>query len=142
MNAALVGGVAKAISGTLLVLGAAGAFGQSLPDPTRPPDALNTLNAADKQEPVGAQAGPVLQSVLVSPQRKLVVISGQTVKLGGKYENARVVKISETEVVLRTGKDTRTLKLFPQIEKQSVSAQPRSKPVTGQQNRQQDKQGR
>jgi len=127
MNAALVRALVKAVPAALLVLGAAGAFGQSLPDPTRPPDALNALNAANKQEPAGAQSGPVLQSVLVSPRRKLAVISGQTVKLGGEYENARVVKISETEVVLRNGKDTRTLKLFPQAEKQSVSGQPRGK---------------
>ena len=93
-----------------------------LPDPTRPPDAVL---APDKAEQSAAPQGPVLQSVLIGPARKVAVISGQTVMLGQMYADARVVRITETEVVLSSASGTRTLKLFPQVEKQPVSGRAR-----------------
>ena len=90
---------------------------ESLSDPTRPPDAAYNVSARSEAPP----AGPVLQSVLVSPKRKIAVISGSQVALGGKYGDFRVVKITEAEVVLHNGKDTQILKLFPQVEKHVVS---------------------
>jgi hypothetical protein len=55
--------------------------------------------------------------VLLSPRRKIAVINGVTVPLGGMVGEARLVKITETEVVLKTGNETEVLKLFPGIEK-------------------------
>ena len=89
------------------------ASAESLPDPTRPPDALSVTGA----DYAGGQTGPVLQSVLIGPRRAEAIINGQLVRVGDKFGEARVVQISESEVVLRTGKDVRKLKLFPGIEK-------------------------
>lgn len=110
-----------AISGFLLCLPLVHA--QDLPDPTRPPAAMDT-----RPEPAaGTQAGgPMLQSVLISPTRKAAIISGRTVALGEKFGDARVVKITETEVVLRNGKEMQTLKLFPDIEKRPEASRTRT----------------
>lgn len=66
-----------------------------------------------------AAKGPVLQSVLISARRKSAIIGGQVVGLGEKYGEARVVKITESEVVLKTGTVTEILRLFPDVEKRS-----------------------
>lgn len=87
---------------------------QNLPDPTRPPDALAT---ARSENAVAPAAGPVLQSVLISPGRRVAIINGQTVKLNDIVGDARVSKITEGSVVLRSGNAIQTLKLFPEIEK-------------------------
>lgn len=83
---------------------------QALTDPTRPPT-----------EPLPADAGgvpvdtskPQLQSILISPNRRLAIIDGQTVALGGHFGDARLVSISETAVVLKRGDKTETLRLVP-----------------------------
>jgi MSHA biogenesis protein MshK len=94
------------------------AYAESLQDPTRPPDSLTTGLAGNA---VAQPSGPVLQSVLISPARKVAVISGQTVKLGEKYGKSVVVGISENEVVLQNGKELQTLKLYPNIHKRLTS---------------------
>ncbi|MGH8807222.1 MAG: MSHA biogenesis protein MshK [Noviherbaspirillum sp.] len=81
-------------------------------DPTRPPAIFG--NAGEGE---AANSAPVLQSVIISPGRRLAIINGKTVKVGDKYGDAQVVKITESDAVLRTGKDLQTLKLFPTIEK-------------------------
>lgn len=81
-------------------------------DPTRPPGAL----AATSGDAV-ASGGPVLQSVMLSPGRKMAMISGEVVVLGGRYGSARLVKLSESEAVLKDGAETTVLKLFPLVEK-------------------------
>ena len=52
-----------------------------------------------------------------SSGRKLAVIDGLTVPLGGMVGGARLVRITETEVSLKTGNETEVLKLFPGIDK-------------------------
>lgn len=81
-------------------------------DPTRPPD---SIGAARGELAASPAAGPVLQSVLISPGRKMAIISGQTVRLNGKFGDARLVHIGEAEVILRNGKTEQTLKLFPDM---------------------------
>jgi MSHA biogenesis protein MshK len=84
---------------------------ENLPDPTRPPTGLGAY-------PNGApDAGPVLQSVLISATRRIAIISGKTVKIGDKYGDAQVLSITPNEVVLRSGKDKQTLKLYPSLYK-------------------------
>jgi MSHA biogenesis protein MshK len=94
------------------------ACAQSLADPTRPPA------ASAEQDGDAAPAGKQLQSVLFSRGRKLAVIDGTMVPLGGTYGEARVVKITESEVVLKQGEETETLKLFPGVDKQAVKRAP------------------
>lgn len=93
-------------------------------DPTRPPASIGKAEQGNVTPEV---AGIVLQSVLISSGRRVAVISGQNVKLGEKFGDARVVKITESEVVLKNGKDTQILKLFPDIEKRRVSTKSRAK---------------
>ena len=97
------------------VLGAV-AFGADaqlppLADPTRPPSV--SAEGAAPGEPVG----PQLQSILISPARRVAVINGQPVALGQKFGEATVVRISETAVVLKTAEGMETLKLYPAAEK-------------------------
>jgi len=100
------------VGGWLCALACAAAAAQTLPDPTRPPASLTQPSevAADTD-------GPVLQSILVSPQRRVAVISGRTVQEGDTIGNARVVRITDTQVFLRSGNETRVLRLYPEIRK-------------------------
>ncbi len=102
---------------TLLCLGlmtAGVAAAQVLTDPTRPPG-----GQAESAESVGS-GGPVLQSVMLSPSRKIAVISGEMVALGGRYGSSKLVRLSETEAVLRNGADVTVLRLYPLVEKRAV----------------------
>jgi MSHA biogenesis protein MshK len=90
--------------------------GEQLTDPTRPPDQIGYVPSE------AAPAGPSLQSVLISPQRRVAIISGKTVKVGDKFGSAHVVSITESEVVLRNGKEMQTLKLFPDVQKRLTSS--------------------
>lgn len=94
-----------------------------LHDPTRPPTFVFT-----PQEREIVNVGPVLQSIAFASGRRTAVISGQTVKTGSKIGEAKVVRINETEVVLKTGNSLQTLKLFPDVEKHSVTNIRRHKP--------------
>jgi MSHA biogenesis protein MshK len=86
-----------------------------LNDPTRPP-----MVSAETAEASAANAGSRLQSILISGSRRLAVIDGVTVPLGGKVDGATVVAIAETEVKLRRGEEVETLKLYPNIERAAV----------------------
>ncbi len=92
-----------------IVLAVGGAGAETLPDPTRPP-------FGEETDSVPATI-PVLQSVMLSATRKAAMISGQTVVLGEKFGDARLVKLTAGEAVLRTGEDFLVLKLFPDVEK-------------------------
>ncbi|MGS0743386.1 MSHA biogenesis protein MshK [Glaciimonas sp. GG7] len=90
---------------------------QTMLDPTQPPDAIR-MQQGDLSF---ADAGPVLQSILNSPGRKVAIISGQTVELHQKFGDFRLIHIGETDVVLQNGKSTQTIKLYPAIQKKSGS---------------------
>lgn len=89
---------------------------QALADPTRPPD------TATAETTTGSQSAPAsrLQSVLVSSGRKIAVIDGTPYRLGEKVGEARVVRITETEVVLKSGSQSETLRMLPAVEKKPV----------------------
>lgn len=88
---------------------------QVLNDPMRPPTAVYAA-PGDKT----AAAGPLLQSVMITPSERSAIIGGERVKLGGKYGEARVIKITESEVVLRSAGGIETLKMYPDIEMNPV----------------------
>lgn len=92
--------------------GAAAAQNATLADPTRPPNAI----AGGPGAPA-VRSGPQLQSVLISPTRRIAVISGHTVALGGKYGKATVASIIEGAVLLRYPDRRKTLRLIPSAEK-------------------------
>jgi MSHA biogenesis protein MshK len=89
---------------------ASGAFAQVLQDPTRPPSASPSVQDTKSES-------SRLQSVLISPGRKLAVIDGRTVTLGERVGDARVVAIAPAQVILQRGAEYQTLKLHPGIEK-------------------------
>ena len=91
------------------------ASAQGLSDPTRPPG-----GQSETAEAVGP-GGPVLQSVMLSPSRKVAVISGEMVVLGGRYGSSKLVRLTETEAVLKNGADVTVLRLHPLVEKRDVS---------------------
>lgn len=93
--------------------GAAGAQ-PKLADPTRPPN----VTAVPGGEGVAEAPPPAqLQSVLISRGRKIALINGAAVPLGGRVGEATLVKISETEVTLRRGDELEVLKLHAGVEK-------------------------
>lgn len=93
-----------------------GCVAQAAPfaDPTQPPV------ARDAGE--GLMPGPRIESILIAPDRRLAVISGQQVTIGSRVGSAVVVRITETEVLLRGAEGDRTLKLFPELARQSAAA--------------------
>jgi hypothetical protein len=89
-----------------LGLAAEQAAAQALVDPTRPSD------VAEIDAPTVSR-GPLLQSVLISTERRYAVIDGQQVGLGARIGAARIVRITESEVTLEGASGRTTLKLFP-----------------------------
>ena len=73
------------------------AHADGLKDPTQPPASLS----AETTHENGQATGPVLQSVMLGSQYRAAIINGQKVMLGGKYENATLIRINEREAVLR-----------------------------------------
>jgi MSHA biogenesis protein MshK len=64
-------------------------------------------------------APPRLQSVLLSPHRRVAVIDGRTVELGGEVGGAMLVQIAETHVTLRSGSELKILELQPRAVRMS-----------------------
>jgi MSHA biogenesis protein MshK len=83
----------------------------ALADPTRPPV------VASEEGTAAPVLSTQLQAILISRGRKLAVINGQTVPLGGRVGEGRVERITETEVTVRTGEQVEVLRLLPGIEK-------------------------
>ncbi len=101
-----------------IFVGGQGAWAQTFVDPTRPPVSLGTSAVS---EAAASAAALELQSVLISPTRKVAIINGQSVTVGEKVGESEVIMIGENEVVLRNGRDVQVLKLFPAVQKR-VSA--------------------
>jgi len=91
---------------------------QALADPTQPPAGL-----AVEAPVIEGASSPVqkLQSVIISPTRKAAIINGVVVELGGKYGDAVLTKVAEDEVVLVSDGSEQVLKLYPAVEKVSVT---------------------
>lgn len=95
-----------------------GLAAEALPDPTRPPASLGPLAPGYGEEPEKEPPPlPVLQSVILSAARKVAIIGGQPVRLGGKFGEARLVRLTPNEAVLRSAEGVQVLKLFPEAEK-------------------------
>jgi len=92
-------------------------------DPTRSPtDIAQGMDGA-------VDAAPVLQSVMMSSGRKMAVISGQTVKIGEKVGEAKLLRLNDHEAVLRNPDGTtQTLQMHPAVEKKII-AQPQEVPA-------------
>lgn len=79
------------------------------PDPTRPAGAVSGTAAAERG----------VQVVIVRSRGKksAAVINGQYVEVGDKVDGRRVLKITESEVVLKGDSGREAVKITPAIEK-------------------------
>lgn len=79
-----------------------------VPDPTRPPVG---------QDPADGAAAPVnsgIQTVILRPGGKsAAVINGQYLRVGDKFGDKRVLKISESEVILKGKADAKCSRSCP-----------------------------
>lgn len=91
-----------------LLAGPALAQGPSaaLVDPTRPDGGASYV-----------PAGPVLQSTMVSPGRKLAIISGRVVVIGENVGRAIVTDIRPYEVTLTQGGRETHLRVVPRLDR-------------------------
>lgn len=89
---------------------------QGLPDPTRPPVGVNATVQIE------LPSGPTLQLIRTLEGKRIAIISGQTVKVGTKFGDAKVMRIDEDRVVLRGPDGVQTLKLFPEVEKSPAAS--------------------
>lgn len=104
-----------------VLLWAACACAQGVPDPTMPPP--EAQQAMGMSAPPPADKAPQLQSVLVgSNGRQVAVIDGQTVRRGEKFNGALLVKVDKNHAVLRRGARTQVLTLYPDSAAHNASA--------------------
>lgn len=124
--------VSKILCGALLLAACPlAALAEDLPDPTRPP--LSVSGPVQAADAVPQQTG--LSSVIISKTRRAAIIDGQTIELGGKYGDARLIAVNEGGVVLRDEQGRKTLTMFPGVEKTEKKVKKRkpqaAKSVTG-----------
>lgn len=98
------------------------ASAQNLPDPTRPPASLAIEEAKDApsaDEKAAAPAG--FQTVILRKGKKPVaIINGESVELGGKLGDARLVKLTDSEAVLQGESGKEVFHLTPGIERKNI----------------------
>jgi MSHA biogenesis protein MshK len=88
-------------------------------DPTRPPAAW--LAPVAEAQPGEDSGGLRLQSVLMRQgARPVAVIGGQTVALGGRVGEAKLIRLNEREAVLQGADGVTHLYLTPDVEKQMI----------------------
>ena len=91
-------------------------------DPTRPPAGFDTGVAEGDAADSGG--GITLQSVMISPTGRAAIINGVMVRQGEKYGDAVLVRVAESEVVLKSGSESQVLKLYPGVEKRAAAQAP------------------
>lgn len=113
------------MTGYLVACGAAHAqtAGRILVDPMRPANMAEAAPAAGR----GAGAsGTGVQIVLTSPERKLALIDGKVVPLGGDARGGTLVGLSESGAVLNKDGSRDVLLMHPAIDKRPPSSAPRN----------------
>lgn len=109
---------AAAVAALAAVASLAGA--QALIDPTRPPAAMEPTPASAGAGNAAGIAASGFQAVILRQGHKPVaVINGVMVELGGKLNDATLVKLSESEAVLQGPSGKEVLQLTPAAEKLS-----------------------
>jgi MSHA biogenesis protein MshK len=105
---------APRLFGVLLALALAPVRAETLSDPTQPLG----VSAAPARRGAAEPTGPVLQSTLISPERKTAMISGRRVSIGDQFDGAVVTEITPYEVRMsRSGRET-SLRLLPKLAKE------------------------
>lgn len=78
---------------------------ESLRDPTEPPQPTRA------PQPAQPQLDLSLDSILISDNRRVAVINGQSASTGDSVDNARVRRIEADRVLVEINGTTRTLRL-------------------------------
>jgi MSHA biogenesis protein MshK len=120
MDDGMSGRMAFAPGGLILLSVATASAAQALGDPTVPPYAYGVAVSASG----GAASGPALQSILLSPVRRLAVIDGRMVRIGDRVGGALVVAIEIDSVKLRRGDGISVMKLLPDVGKDRTRTLP------------------
>lgn len=89
----------------------AGAVAENLRDPTRPAIHRGSPGVAEPVRP----AAWVLQSVLISPERRYAIINGEVVSPGESIGGAQLLGVTEGRATLRTPEGVKTVELFPDV---------------------------
>lgn len=103
-----------------------------VPDPMRP---AADATAQDSAGGVVASTEAGVQTVILRPGGKsAAVINGQYVEVGGKVGDKRVLKISESEIVLKGESGREVIKVMPAVQKvparKTAAADRRTKGIT------------
>ena len=98
----------------IALLGATSVQAAPFADPFRPPRQLEPA----RPEPA-VNAASRLESLLIAPDRRVAVIDGQQYREGERFGDGRVLRISETEVVIRHADRDVRLTLFPDSAKRT-----------------------
>lgn len=128
MAASLMGTLMKYSASSvfmLLCVAPLAAWGQVLPDPTRPPQEIS--EAAPKTGIAVTPQVRGLQTVIISPAHCAAIIDGKTVELGAKHGAERLIEVSEQGVVLQGEHGRRALTLFPAVAMKITEALPLNK---------------
>ena len=94
----------------MVMMAAMPSMAATLPDPT----ALPAVSSATGE---GQRSVSLLTAIKVRGKQKTAIIDGQEFALGDRYQDARLVRISENEIELRRGREITVLKLYPQVDK-------------------------
>lgn len=119
------------LTAVFCLLPSAFCYAEELPDPTRPPASIAASIAApvaaSSVEAAPALAPAGLQSIIISKTRRAAIIGGETVELGGKYGDAKLIEVNEGSVVLRNAQGRQVMTLFPDVKitgKQEIIIKP------------------
>lgn len=103
----------------LALLAALPAQAAPFADPFRPPRQVEQPVMDDASKSSASR----LESVLIAPDRRVAVINGQQYVEGDRFSGGRVLRISESEVVIRYSDRDEKLSLFPDGGKRTRAAQ-------------------
>lgn len=95
----------------MLAMAASGVHAEDLIDPTRPPASITAPFAMGSAIPKAAG----LQSIIISKNRRAAIIDGETVELGGKHGDVKLLEVNEGSVVLSGAQGRQVLTLFPDV---------------------------
>ena len=108
------------LTGCIAAFGAAHAQvpGRILIDPMRP---ANRAEAAPAGERGAGASGAGVQVILTSPERKLALIDGKVVPLGGDARGGTLVGLSDSGAVLHKDGSRDVILMHPAIDKKPPS---------------------
>lgn len=101
----------------VLIFASATSQAEVLPDPTKPAVGSGAIQSgAATGEANAAPTDDGLRTIIISPDRRSVVINGQQVVLGGKLGNERLMAVCDASVVLQGPEGRREVPLYPGVE--------------------------